>query len=123
LERIRDIRTYKRWIYLRVRGIFASAVGYQPLLKEKTLFYQTIQSKLHFACTGHTAAEQLHQRADASQPHMGLSSYKGEEVRKSDVTVRKTTSFRMRSANLTAWSHVVGFFRRSGLASLIGVPA
>ena len=62
---------------------------YQPSLKETTQFFQTIQNKLHFACTGHTAAELIHLRADASQPHMGLTSYKGEEVRKGDVTVAK----------------------------------
>lgn len=89
LERIRDIRASERRVYLRVREIFALAADYQPSLKETTLFFQTIQNKLHFACTGHTAAELIHQRADASQPHMGLSSYKGEEVRKSDVTVAK----------------------------------
>ncbi|WP_447888269.1 virulence RhuM family protein [Serratia fonticola] len=89
LERIRDIRASERRVYLRVREIFALAADYQPSLKETTQFFQTIQNKLHFACTGHTAAELIHQRADASQPHMGLSSYKGEEVRKSDVTVAK----------------------------------
>lgn len=89
LERIRDIRASERRVYLRVREIFALAADYQPSLKETTLFFQTIQNKLHFACTGHTAVELIHQRADASQPHMGLSSYKGEEVRKSDVTVAK----------------------------------
>lgn len=89
LERIRDIRASERRVYLRVREIFALAADYQPSLKETTLFFQTIQNKLHFACTGHTAAELIHQRADASQPHMGLSSYKGEEVRKSDVMVAK----------------------------------
>ncbi|EKN3361448.1 virulence RhuM family protein [Yersinia ruckeri] len=89
LERIRDIRASERRVYLRVREIFALAADYQPSLKETTLFFQTIQNKLHFACTGHTAAELIHQRADANQPHMGLSSYKGEEVRKSDVTVAK----------------------------------
>lgn len=89
LERIRDIRASERRVYLRVREIFALAADYQPSLKETTLFFQTIQNKLHFSCTGHTAAELIHQRADASQPHMGLSSYKGEEVRKSDVTVAK----------------------------------
>ncbi|MGQ6009863.1 virulence RhuM family protein [Serratia sp. IR-2025] len=89
LERIRDIRASERRVYLRVREIFALAADYQPSLKETTLFFQTIQNKLHFACTGHTAAELIHQRADASQPHMGLSSYKAEEVRKSDVTVAK----------------------------------
>ena len=89
LERIRDIRASERRVYLRVREIFALAADYQPSLKETTQFFQTIQNKLHFACTGHTAAELIHQRADARQPHMGLTSYKGEEVRKGDVTVAK----------------------------------
>lgn len=103
LERIRDIRASERRVYLRVREIFALAADYQPSLKETTQFFQTIQNKLHFACTGHTAAELIHQRADASQPHLGLSSYKGEEVHKGDVTVEKIISLRMRSANLIAW--------------------
>ena len=89
LERIRDIRASERRVYLRVREIFALAADYQPSLKETTLFFQTIQNKLHFACTGRTAAELINQRADASKPHMGLTSYKSEEVRKSDVTVAK----------------------------------
>lgn len=89
LERIRDIRASERRVYLRVREIFALAADYQPSLKETTQFFQTIQNKLHFACTGHTAAELIHQRADASQPHMGLTNYKGEEVHKCDVTVAK----------------------------------
>jgi hypothetical protein len=88
LERIRDIRASERRVYLRVREIFALAADYQPSLKEPR-FFQTIQNKLHFACTGHTAAELINQRADASKPHMGLTSYKSEEVRKSDVTVAK----------------------------------
>ncbi|MEB7534196.1 virulence RhuM family protein [Klebsiella aerogenes] len=89
LERIRDIRASERRVYLRVREIFALAADYQPSLKETTQFFQTIQNKLHFACTGHTAAELIHQRADASQLHMGLTNYKGEEVHKCDVTVAK----------------------------------
>ncbi|HCR0843370.1 TPA: virulence RhuM family protein [Klebsiella aerogenes] len=89
LERIRDIRASERRVYLRVREIFALAADYQPSLKETTQFFQTIQNKLHFACTGHTAAELIHQRADASQLYMGLTNYKGEEVHKCDVTVAK----------------------------------
>ena len=89
LERIRDIRASERRVYLRVREISALAADYQPSLKETTQFFQTIQNKLHFACTGHTAAELIHQRADASQLYMGLTNYKGEEVHKCDVTVAK----------------------------------
>lgn len=89
LERIRDIRASERRVYLRGREIFALAADYQPSLKETTLFFQTIQNKLHFTCSGHTAAELIHQRADASKPHMGLTSYKGNDVRKGDITVAK----------------------------------
>lgn len=52
LERIRDIRASERRVYLRVKEIFALAADYQPSLKETTQFFQTIQNKLHFACTG-----------------------------------------------------------------------
>jgi|SRR5690554_1173253 len=89
LERIRDIRASERRMYLRVREIFALAADYQPSLKETTQFFQIIQNKLHFACTGQTAAELIHHRVDAHLPHMGLTSFKGEEVRKGDVTVAK----------------------------------
>ncbi|MCZ7833993.1 virulence RhuM family protein [Atlantibacter hermannii] len=89
LERIRDIRASERRVYLRVREIFALAADYQPSLKETTQFFQVIQNKLHYACTGHTAAELIHLRADASKPHMGLTSYKGDDVHKCDITVAK----------------------------------
>lgn len=74
LERIRDIRASERRVFLRVREIFALAADYQPSLTETTLFFQTIQNKLHFACTGHTVAELIHQRSDASQPQMPPNS-------------------------------------------------
>lgn len=53
------------------------------------MFFQTIQNKLHFSVTGMTAAELIATRADASQPNMGLTSWKGDAVRKGDVTVAK----------------------------------
>jgi len=89
LERIRDIRASERRMYLRVREIFALAADYQPSLKETSTFFQTIQNKLHFAATGLTAAEIIHQRADHNQANMGLTSWKSSNVRKGDVTVAK----------------------------------
>ncbi|CAK9886676.1 MAG: hypothetical protein XXXJIFNMEKO3_03121 [Candidatus Erwinia impunctatus] len=89
LERIRDIRASERRVYLRVKEIFTMAADYEPSNKETTRFFQTIQNKLHFACTGMTAAELINSRADASQPNMGLTSYKSDEVRKTDVTTAK----------------------------------
>lgn len=89
LERIRDIRASERRMYLRVREIFAMAADYAPSLPETTRFFRFIQNKLHFAVTGKTAAELIAERADSSQPNMGLSTWKSGSVRKTDVTVAK----------------------------------
>ena len=89
LERIRDIRASERRVYLRVREIFTLAADYQPDYKETTQFFKVIQNKLHFACTGHTAAEIIHARADANKPMMGLTHTASGEVRKKDITVAK----------------------------------
>jgi hypothetical protein len=89
LARIRDIRTSERRMYLRVRELFTLAADYEPTARETTQFFRIIQNKLHFAATGKTAAELIAERANASQPNMGLTVWKGEIVRKGDVTVAK----------------------------------
>ncbi len=89
LERIRDIRASEKRMYLRVREILALAADYVPGDKETQAFFQTVQNKLHFAVTGLTAPELIAGRADAAQPNMGLTSWRGEVVRKGDVTVAK----------------------------------
>ena len=89
LERVRDIRASERRMYLRVREIFALAADYEPSLPETHLFFSIIQNKLHFATTGHTAAELIAQRADHTLPNMGLTSWARNEVRKTDVTIAK----------------------------------
>ncbi|MCW8198236.1 hydroxyacid dehydrogenase [Verminephrobacter aporrectodeae subsp. tuberculatae] len=89
LERVRDIRASERRMYLRVREIFALAADYEPTLPETTAFFSTIQNKLHFAVTGMTAAELISARACATQPNMGLATWKGQWLAKADVTVAK----------------------------------
>ena len=89
LERIRDIRASERRVYLRVKEIFTMAADYEPSNEDTNRFFQTIQNKLHYACTHMTAAELIASRVDASKPDVGLTSYKGDEVRKTDVTVAK----------------------------------
>lgn len=74
LERIRDIRASERRMYLRVREIFALAGDYDPKNPEVTVFYQTIQNKLHFAVSGKTAAELIAGRASHEKPNMGLTT-------------------------------------------------
>ncbi|CAA0117832.1 virulence RhuM family protein [Zhongshania aliphaticivorans] len=89
LERIRDIRASERRVYLRVKEIFTMAADYEPSNEDTNRFFQTVQNKLHYACTHMTAAELIASRVDASKPDVGLTSYKGDEVRKTDVTVAK----------------------------------
>lgn len=89
LERIRDIRSSERRVYLRVREILSLAADYEPSNTDVNRFFQMIQNKLHFASTGMTAAEIIHSRADASKPNMGLTVWKGAVVRKGDVTTAK----------------------------------
>ena len=89
LERIRDIRSSERRVYLRVREILALAADYSPSDPETQVFFQTVQNKLHFAATGKTAPELIAERVDATKPNMGLTAWKGGVIRKGDVTVAK----------------------------------
>lgn len=89
LERIRDIRASERRMYLRVKEIFAMAGDYDPSWSETSKFFSVIQNKLHFAATGMTAAELIRSRADHLLPNMGLTTWKGGEVRKTDVAIAK----------------------------------
>lgn len=93
LERIRDIRASERRMYLRVREIFAMAADYSPTLAETTQFFKVIHNKLHFAVTGKTAAELIHERADSSKANMGLTTWKSGTVRKADVSIAKNYLF------------------------------
>jgi len=89
LERIRDIRASEKRMYLKVRDIFALAADYQPHAEDTQQFFQIIQNKLHWAATGRTAAELIAERADHTRPNMGLTSWSGTKVRKTDVTIAK----------------------------------
>jgi hypothetical protein len=44
---------------------------------------------VHYAIHGHTAAELVKLRADSAKPHMGMTNWPGERIRKSDVVVAK----------------------------------
>jgi hypothetical protein len=89
LERIRDIRASEKRMYLKVRDIFTLAADYQPDDAETIKFFQIIQNKLHWAATGKTAAELIAERADHTQSNMGLTTWKSDKVRKTDVTIAK----------------------------------
>lgn len=89
LARIRDIRASERRLYLRVRDILALAADYEPSAAEAQQCFRVIQNKLHYSVTGKTAAELILERADHALPNMGLTTWKGDVVRKGDVAVAK----------------------------------
>ena len=89
LARIRDIRASEARVYQRIRDIFALASDYSENEQYTQRFFATVQNKMHYAATGHTAAEIVRQRADADQPNMGLTSWKGGQVIKRDVATAK----------------------------------
>ncbi len=89
LERIRDIRASEKRFYQKIRDIYRLAIDYDPKADTTLAFFKTVQNKLHWAITGHTAAELIAERVDARKPNMGLTSWKGAKVRKGDVTVAK----------------------------------
>jgi hypothetical protein len=89
LERIRDIRSSEKRFYQKIRDIYKLAVDYDPKAEETLEFFRIVQNKLHFAISGKTAAELISERADATRPNMGLTSWKGAKVRKGDVIIAK----------------------------------
>ncbi len=90
LERIRDIRSSERRFYQKVLDIYATSVDYRPDTELSQQFFANVQNKMHWATHGHTAAEVIHQRADAAKPRMGLTTTRpGGIIRKDDVSIAK----------------------------------
>lgn len=89
LRRIQDIRTSEKRFYQKITDIYATSVDYDPTQQVSIEFFKTVQNKLHWAITGSTAAEIVHQRADSSRPNMGLTTWRGSRPRKQDVSIAK----------------------------------
>lgn len=89
LDRIRDIRSSEKVMYRQVLDLYATSVDYDPKSSESIAFFKMVQNKLHYAAHGHTAAELIYERADASQPFMGLRTFKGDFPVKSDIGIAK----------------------------------
>lgn len=93
LERIREIRASERRAYQKIADVFEQCSSdYRRDSEETQLFYKVVQNHLHFATTGKTAAEIVHERADAEKPFMGLTTWKNAphgKVLKGDVTIAK----------------------------------
>ncbi len=92
LERIREIRLSERKFYQKITDIYATAIDYDVTGQVTKRFFSTVQSKLHWAIHGQTAAEVVYNRADAEKDRMGLTSWKAApqgKIQKFDVSIAK----------------------------------
>ena len=89
LARIRDIRSSEKVLYRQVLDLYATSVDYDPKSEMSIQFFKIVQNKLHYAAHGHTAAEVIYERADASKPFMGMKGFKGDFPTLSDAKIAK----------------------------------
>lgn len=89
LARIRDIRSSEKVFYRQLLDLFATSVDYDANSDDAKLFFQIVQNKLHYAVNKQTSAEVIYTRANAELPFMGMTSFSGEQPKKSDAIVAK----------------------------------
>ena len=88
-RRIQDIRTSERRFYQKITDIYATSIDYDPTQEISIGFFKTVQSKVHWAITGQTAAEIVHDRVNATKPNLGLTNWRGAVIRKQDIAIAK----------------------------------
>ena len=89
LARIRDIRSSEKVFWRKVLDIYSTSVDYDPKAEISLTFFKTIQNKMHWAAHGNTAAEIVYQRANANQPFLGLTNFKGDKPTKKETEIAK----------------------------------
>lgn len=93
LERIKVIRTSERMAYQKITDIFmTTSIDYDKNSEEAYTFFKIVQNKLHYAITGHTAAELIYERVDSEKINMGLTTWKEAPdgmIYKYDISVAK----------------------------------
>lgn len=89
LARIRDIRSSEKVFWRKVLDIYATSIDYDGKAEESITFFKTVQNKMHWAAHGHTAAETIYKRIDASKPNLGLTNFKGEKPTKKETEIAK----------------------------------
>ncbi|WGE54477.1 virulence RhuM family protein [Actinobacillus equuli subsp. equuli] len=110
LAQIRDIRASEMRFYQKIRELFSLSSDYDSSDKVTQMFFAETQNKLIYAVTHKTAAELIIQRANAEQPNMGLTSWKGKVVRKGDVVIAKNY---LHSDELDSLNRLVTIFLES----------
>lgn len=112
LERIREIRASERMFYEKITDIFRDcSEDYDPKSPISRKFYSAMQNKFHYAIHQHTASEIIRERANATKPHMGLTSWKhqktGGKVYKSDAVIAKNY---LQEEEISALNKLVNMF-------------
>ena len=93
LVRIKAIRASERMAYQKITDLFiATSIDYDKKSEEAYLFFKIVQNKLHYAITGHTAAELIYERANAEKENMGLTTWEEAPnglIYKYDISIAK----------------------------------
>jgi hypothetical protein len=92
LAEIREIRLSERRFYQKITDIYATAIDYNNDAPTTRDFFAKVQNKLHYAIHGYTAAELIKQRANSTQPNMGLTNWESSpegKILKTDISIAK----------------------------------
>jgi hypothetical protein len=89
LARIRDIRSSEKVFWRKVLDIYATSIDYNPTTEASTIFFKTIQNKMHWAAHGNTAAEVIFYRIDANKPNLGLTNFQGTKPTQQEAEIAK----------------------------------
>ena len=91
LERVRDIRSSERRFNQKITDIYATSFDYNKDAQVTREFFATVQNKLIYAVSGHTAAEIIAERSDSEKINMGLTNWSNPngKIILSDVVISK----------------------------------
>ena len=91
LERVRDIRASERRFNQKITDIYATSFDYKKDAQITREFFATVQNKLIYAVSGHTAAEIIADRSDSEKINMGLTNWSNPngKIIWSDVVISK----------------------------------
>jgi len=107
LARIRDIRSSEKVFWRKVLEIYATSIDYNSGEEASQAFFATVQNKMHWAAHGHTAAEIVHERADAARPNMGLTNWQGANPTRGEAIIAKNY---LTSEELEALNRIVNAY-------------
>jgi len=92
LETIREIRASERRFNQKITDIYATSFDYDKDAEITKKFFATVQNKLIYAVSNHTAAEIIDSRSDIEKINMGLTTWKkapNGKIIQSDVVISK----------------------------------